>query len=136
MLIRYIIFAFISSFVNFLAQKATLWGISSFLENDKMELLIAQICGLGSGFVLKYFLDRAFVFNDKEIGSKAEETKKVSLYALMSVFTTFIFMGVQWCVFFMAGKERASDVGLVIGLLIGYTVKYFLDKRFVFKKLG
>lgn len=51
----------------------------------------------------------------------------------MGVFTTFIFWGVEISFDYFFKNNNAKYLGAVIGLSIGYLIKYFLDKNFVFK---
>jgi len=50
----------------------------------------------------------------------------------MSVFTTIIFWGTEIGFDVIFDNDNAKYLGAVIGLSIGYIVKYFLDKKFVF----
>jgi putative flippase GtrA len=85
--------------------------------------------GTLSGLLLKYFLDKKYIFF-YETSSKKDDGKKFFLYSLMGVFTTLIFWAFELGFEFLWQKKY---LGAVIGLLIGYIVKYQLDKRYVFK---
>jgi putative flippase GtrA len=77
-------------------------------------------------------LDKKYIFFHKP-KSKKDDGKKFFLYSLMGVFTTFIFWGFEIGFDYMFESQNAKYIGAVIGLGIGYIVKYFLDKKFVFK---
>ncbi|MFN0201742.1 MAG: GtrA family protein [Bacteroidia bacterium] len=141
MLKKYLIFAFIAAGLNFLVMSATknvldyfflMKGIPLTLVWQKMIDLSAKLTGIGSGFFLKYFLDKKYVF-DYQAETRKEAAKTVSLYALMSSFTTLFLFAFselyEWCF----RNEYALYVGWALGLAIGYTIKFFLDKKFVFK---
>ena len=49
-----------------------------------------------------------------------------------SVFTTFIFWGFEYVFDVLGQGSNWRYVGAVIGLVIGYRVKYTLDRDFVF----
>ena len=51
----------------------------------------------------------------------------------MGVFTTLIFWGFEILFDKLFEHELSKYAGAVIGLSIGYIVKYNLDKKFVFK---
>ncbi len=51
----------------------------------------------------------------------------------MGVFTTFIFWGFEIGFDVIFENQNAKYAGALLGLGIGYIVKYFLDKKFVFK---
>ncbi|MDF1855983.1 GtrA family protein [Pseudooceanicola sp.] len=76
----------------------------------------ALIVGTGTGLVVKYILDKRWIFGDRATGLAAHG-RRFSLYSLMGVATTAIF--------------RVSETAF---WLIGYAVKYRLDRRFVFSQ--
>ncbi len=125
--IRYIIFAIISTIVNLFFQ----W-LSFFMYDGFLSLYLAMLVGTLAGLVLKYVLDKKYIFFHETKGTK-DNGKKFLLYSLMGVFTTFIFWGFEIGFDFVYEDENAKYLGAVIGLAIGYVVKYNLDKKFVFK---
>jgi len=125
--IRYILFAIVSTLVNLLAQYGSFALYSGFLD-----LYVAMAVGTLAGLVVKYVLDKKFIFYH-EVQSKKEDAQKFFLYSLMGVFTTLIFWGFEIAFDALFTGESAKYIGALIGLAIGYVVKYFLDKRFVFK---
>jgi putative flippase GtrA len=50
----------------------------------------------------------------------------------MGVFTTVIFWSVEYAFYLTFATDTMRYVGGVIGLAIGFYVKYQLDKKFVF----
>lgn len=141
MIVKYISFAFLAFLVNtgvFHTADLLLQGIINsdnfsilIFKGDDIRFWLAYGMGLFAGFVLKYFLDKKFVFSDQR-ETRKKEVKKVLLYALMSIITTIILTLVVAGFKAYVSRERAKDIGLIIGLLIGYTTKFFLDKKFVF----
>lgn len=127
MVVRYIFFAIISTMVNLFFQ----W-LSFFLYSGFLSLYLAMFFGTLAGLVLKYILDKKYIFFHETKGAK-DNTKKFMLYSLMGVFTTFIFWGFEIGFDYAFEDENAKYLGAVIGLAIGYVVKYTLDKKFVFK---
>jgi putative flippase GtrA len=63
---------------------------------------------------------------------KKDDAKKFILYSLMGAFTTIIFWGTEIAFDTLYQDPNAKYVGAVIGLSIGYVIKYFLDKKYVF----
>ena len=123
-LIKYIIFAIISTIINLSFQY-----ISFYFYNGIYSIYIAMFNGTLSGLILKYILDKKFIFEYKS-NSKKQESKKFILYSIMGLFTTLIF----WL--FELGFDKLFNqkyLGAVVGLAIGYIVKYNLDKKFVFR---
>jgi putative flippase GtrA len=97
-----------------------------------LSLYVAMFIGTVAGLVLKYILDKKYIFFHTP-KSKRDDRRKFFLYSLMGLFTTFIFWGFEIGFDALFVNENAKYVGAVIGLSIGYVVKYFLDKKFVFK---
>lgn len=125
--IRYAIFALLSTIVNILFQYLSFLVYEGFLS-----LYVAMFIGTIAGLVLKYVLDKKYIFYHTP-KSKKDDGKKFFLYSLMGVFTTFIFWAFEIGFDYMYESENAKYVGGVLGLSIGYVVKYFLDKKYVFK---
>lgn len=124
---RYVVFAIISTLVNLAFQYLSFAVYDGFLA-----LYIAMFLGTLAGLVLKYILDKKYIFFHTP-KSKKDDGKKFFLYSLMGVFTTFIFWGFEIAFDMIFAFENAKYLGAVIGLGIGYIVKYQLDKKFVFK---
>lgn len=125
--LRYILFAIISTLVNLGFQY-----LSFALYSGYMSLYLAMFIGTLAGLVLKYILDKRYIFG-YEAKDKKDDGKKFFLYSLMGVFTTFIFWGFEIGFEYFFANEYAKYLGATIGLSIGYIVKYYLDKKFVFK---
>lgn len=125
--LRYVLFAVISTLVNLFFQYMSFLVYEGFLS-----LYAAMSAGTLAGLVVKYVLDKKYIFFHKP-KSKKDDGVKFLMYSLMGVFTTFIFWGTEIAFDRMYENENAKYLGAVIGLGIGYVVKYYLDKRFVFK---
>jgi putative flippase GtrA len=123
----YIVFAIVSTGVNLSFQYVSFWVYKGF-----GSLYLAMFLGTLAGLVVKYILDKKYIFFHIP-KSKKDDGKKFLLYSLMGVFTTFIFWGFEIGFDYIFKSEAAKYIGAIIGLSIGYIVKYFLDKKFVFK---
>jgi hypothetical protein len=66
--------------------------------------------------------------------SHAAEIRKVIVYGLSAVATTIIFWGVELSFWRIWGTAEAKYSGAVLGLSIGYWIKYRLDRHFVFAR--
>ena len=123
---RYAFFAFLATLANLAAQRLVLWFGDS-------GILFAMAVGAGTivGLVLKYFLDKRWIFGDMSAGVKAH-SKKFLLYTAMGIVTTAIFWATETAFWLVWETDVMREVGAVIGLSIGYVVKYNLDRRYVF----
>jgi putative flippase GtrA len=92
---------------------------------------LALAAGTGAGLVIKYVLDKRWIFADPSAGI-ASHGRMFSLYTLMGVASTGIFWGTQTAFFLATGSLAMLYLGGALGLAVGYWVKYRLDRRFVF----
>lgn len=127
LILRYALFALIAIIVNLGAQR-----IIFSLGDTAIYYAAAIIIGTAAGLVVKYVLDKKWIFYDDRSGAK-EIGRQFSAYTVMGIVTTFIFWGVETLAWMLTQDHSAREVGAVIGLSIGYFVKYLLDRKFVFK---
>ncbi|PNG26270.1 GtrA family protein [Methylocella silvestris] len=123
--IRYGLFAVIAGAMNLGAQAVT------FAIAPIQPLAISILVGTGVGFVVKYLLDKRWIFFDDYHGAAAE-TQKVLLYGAFSVAMTAIFWGFEIAFLAIWGTNFAKYAGAVIGLAIGNFLKYLLDRGITF----
>ena len=127
LVLRYTFFAIIATIANLGVQRLVLaYGDSG--------VFFALAVGAGTlvGLVIKYALDKRWIFYDLDTGVKAHG-QKFSLYTAMGLITTAIFWGTETAFWLIWQTDLMRELGAVIGLSIGYIVKYQLDRRFVFK---
>ena len=124
---RYVSFSIFATVVNISSQ----YG-SFYIYNGFLNLYLAMFVGTLSGLILKYILDKKYIFY---YNSKSSQYDGItfSLYSLTGIITTFIFWGFEIRFDYIFEDKNAKYLGAVIGLSIGYTAKYFLDKELVFK---
>ncbi|MCR9180540.1 MAG: GtrA family protein [Erythrobacteraceae bacterium] len=130
--LRYIAFAVIATLANLAVQRLVLA-----VPEPQAALAYPLALGAGTlaGLVIKYLLDKRWIFHDFSQGVEAHG-KRFSLYALMGVATTAIFWGTETVFWLTCQTHAARELGAVLGLGIGYVVKYRLDRRFVFTTGG
>ncbi len=123
---KYISFALIATILNLFTQYIFLkmyYGIGS--------LYLAMFLGTLIGLVIKYILDKNYIFKYK-INNKKEELKKIFLYSFLGIFTTLIFWSFEIAFDMIFEYDLAKYVGGSLGLALGYYLKYSLDKKIVF----
>jgi putative flippase GtrA len=123
---RYTLFALIATALNLLSQELTLQ-----LYAGPAAIYLAILIGTGTGLVSKYVLDKLYIFNVQTV-SLGDDLSRFLAYSLTGVVTTLIFWGAELGFEFLFGTRTARYTGAVLGLGIGYLMKYRLDKRFVF----
>src|SRR3712207_891165 len=116
MLFRYGVFAVVAMLANLATQEIV------FRLAPIAPLTLSILAGTAAGFVLKYILDKRFVFEDGFDGH-AREARKVALYGAFSVITTLVFWGFEVAFWMIWGTNAAKYTGAVIGLTIGYAAK-------------
>lgn len=125
---KYAVFAAIATVVNIVSQ-----DIAIRVYTGVFSLYVSIGFGTLTGLLVKYFLDKRYIFSYSTI-DMIENGQKFVLYSLMGISTTIIFWGTELGFDFLFGTKSMRYLGGVIGLCFGYWTKYNLDKRFVFVK--
>ena len=126
LVLRYATFAVIATMANLATQRLVLQGDAS---AERFAMAVAA--GTAVGLVVKYVLDKRWIFHDAEAGFRAHG-RKFTLYTLMGLVTTAIFWGSETLFWVIWRTDAMRELGAVLGLAVGYVVKYNLDRRFVF----
>lgn len=136
----YMIFAIIAIILNVSIQTLTeailkifFPEIASIVINiftQTFELWFFMCLGLGTfiGFIFKFIVDKFIVFEEKELILE-QTTRQATKYLFFAIFTTIIFWGTETLFQIL---WDAYVLGAIIGLTIGYTIKFVLDSKFVF----
>jgi putative flippase GtrA len=127
MLARYIAFAVLATLANLATQELV------FRLAPVAPLTLSIVAGTAAGFVLKYVLDKRWVFDDAYDGHR-EELQKITLYGAFSVLTTLVFWSFEVSFWMIWQTDFAKYAGAVLGLAVGYIAKFVLDRAFVFKE--
>jgi len=124
----YVTFAILATFVNLYIQ----WLVFTFITHE-LVFLLAIIIGTAAGLLVKYILDKKWIFDYRSINFR-EDTKIFFLYSLMGILTTIVFWGTETIFYIYFKFDGSQYVGAIIGLSFGYYLKYLLDKKYVFTK--
>lgn len=101
------------------------------IYSGPFAITLSILVGTGVGLLVKYILDKRFIFRFKAQNA-THDAQTFLLYMLMGVVTTVIFWGFEYAFAYFFQTKELRYLGGVIGLAIGYLVKYKLDKKFVF----
>lgn len=126
LVIRYGAFAIVATLANLGMQRIVLS-----MAGGTTAYILALCAGTGIGLVVKYALDKKWIFSDPLRSARAE-TCRFSLYTLTGVGTTFVFWSSETVFWFIWQTQAMRELGAVLGLTVGYITKYQLDKRYVF----
>lgn len=126
LIVRYAAFAVVATIANLATQRLV-------LQFGETGGHFAAAVGAGTivGLVIKYVLDKRWIFYDLETGAK-NHGRKFSLYTAMGLITTAIFWGTETAFWLIWRTDMMRELGAILGLSVGYVVKYNLDRRFVF----
>jgi len=127
--LKYCLFAIVATIVNLLSQ-----FIVFSIYAGVGSLYIGIFCGTAAGLVSKYILDKNFVF-EYQSSSNADELRNFSLYSLFGIVTTLIFWGTEILFDSLSQNPNSRYAGAIVGLAIGYLIKYQLDKHYVFNQI-
>lgn len=128
--VLYIAFAGLSTVLNIGAQM-----ISMALYAGPRAVELSILMGTVVGLPLRYILEKRFIFAFKSRGM-AHDGRLFVLYGFMGVFTTAVFWGVEYAFHLLFRTDAMRYAGGIIGLAIGYFLKYQLDKKYVFVSGG
>lgn len=126
--LAYTLFAVLATAANLGSQMLT-WRVYA----GPYALMVAIAIGTGVGLILKYVLDKHYIFR-YFTRNAAHEGRTFVLYTLTGVATTLVFWGFELGFEWIFGTARARYTGAVLGLAIGYVIKYQLDRRHVFRE--
>ena len=124
--VRYVLFAAVATVANLATQRLVLG-----LNDGAAGFAAAVFSGTLVGLLLKYALDKKWIFDDRSTGVAAHG-RKFSIYTAMGLVTTAIFWSTETAFWLIWQTDAMREAGAVIGLAVGYAVKYRLDRRFVF----
>jgi putative flippase GtrA len=126
LVIFYSLFAGISILANIGLQKLFL-----LVYSGPFSVPLSVFVGTGGGLVMKFALDKIWIFRYRH-RDLSHGIQSFLLYTVMGLATTVIFWGFEFGADAIYHSEPARFAGGAIGLIIGYIVKYRLDKKYVF----
>ena len=126
LLILYSVFAIIVTITNLSSQRLVL----SFLTGN-VGYFAALFTGTFIGVVLGYILDKNWIFKDSVMSSRAMG-KQFFWYAMTGAIHTPVFWLIESVFWFIWKTDGMRELGAVLGLVIAYTLKYFILRRYVF----
>jgi putative flippase GtrA len=127
---KYAVFAAVATGCNLGSQ-----AIMDRVYRGSLTVYVSLFVGTLVGLVVKYLLDKHFIFYDSTKGAIRTGWQFVR-YALTGLLTTAIFWGLELGAYHAFHAQVARYLGGALGLAIGYWLKYRLDKRLVFGSGG
>ena len=124
----YTVFALLAIAANIGSQ-----DVAIRLYAGAFAVTLSVMVGTGVGLVVKYVLDKKYIFR-YQVRDAAHDGRTFALYTIMGIVTTAIFWAFEFGFEFLFHSKSLRYFGGIIGLGIGYWMKYHLDKRFVFRE--
>ena len=124
--VLYGLFAVLSVSINIGSQILSVW-----LYKGLFSVEISILVGTLAGLPVRYFLDKRYIF-DFTSKNLVHDGKLFTLYSSMGVITTLIFWGTEYAFHHIYDTDIMRYLGGILGLSIGFFVKYKLDKKYVF----
>lgn len=124
----YILFALIATAAN-LSTQAWVGAI----DPSRWKFWTALAAGTAVGLVVKYILDRRYIFLVRKTGGSRHLARSFLLYSMSGGALTLLFWGTELAFYHgFPSWAEAKYVGGALSLAAGYWIKYHLDKRFAF----
>jgi putative flippase GtrA len=124
--VLYTLFAVLSIAINIGSQMLSIW-----IYKGQLSVEISILVGTAMGLPLRYFLEKRYIFNFTSKNLVHDGTLFV-FYSAMGAITTLIFWGTEFAFHLIYDTDFMRYIGGIIGLSIGFYVKYQLDKKYVF----
>lgn len=123
----YAAFAALSIAVNIGTQ-----ALASRTYDGAYSMPLSMAIGTAAGLVCKYVLDKIFIFAH-ETRDAGHELRTFMLYSMMGLVTTAVFWATELLFHYLFTAAYMRYVGAALGLIVGYVIKYWLDKKLVFR---
>jgi putative flippase GtrA len=127
---KYAVFAGVATGCNLGTQ-----ALMDHLYRGRLTVYVSLLAGTLVGLVVKYLLDKNFIFYDRT-GGVVRTWWQFVRYALTGLLTTAVFWGFELGALHLFHAQVARYLGGALGLAVGYWLKYQLDKRLVFQGAG
>lgn len=125
--LRYAISAVVSVAANLAGQQLTVIGVLA------APLIASIIVGTIVGFIVKYVIDKTWTFREPYTTHTAE-AHRITLSGFFSVLTTLVFWAFELGFFAIWQTDFAKYTGAILGLSLGYIIKFWLDQRLIFRE--
>jgi putative flippase GtrA len=124
--VLYTLFAVLSTVINISSQM-----LSILAYKGPFAVEISILVGTAMGLPLRYFLEKRYIFafTSRNLG---HDGKLFIFYSAMGVITTLIFWSTEYAFHLIYDTDFMRYIGGIVGLAIGFYVKYQLDKKYVF----
>ncbi|OLS14370.1 MAG: hypothetical protein RBG13Loki_2019 [Promethearchaeota archaeon CR_4] len=103
--------------------------IQTYYCSGDYPIIFSNLLGVAVGYIVKFILDKFIVFQKRNTKLKQSSVEFIKYFAFALV-TTAINLGIQLILINFADFHEI--VALIISLSVGYTIKFLLDRKYVF----
>lgn len=96
------------------------------------HLELSVLAGTAAGLPIKYVLEKKLIFRFSA-NNLGHDTRLFVIYSFLGIFTTALFWGTEYLFHVWFGTDAMRYAGAALGLTLGYTIKYQMDKHWVFR---
>ena len=128
--LRYGLFAVISIMVNIATQ-----DLSVRLYSGAYAVTLSVLAGTATGLISKFLLDKHYIFHYRS-KNLTHDMRLFTAYTVTGIGTTLLFWAFEFGFEYLFGSRLARYSGAVLGLTLGYLLKYRLDRKLVFVSAG
>lgn len=127
--VRYVLFAAVAIGANL----ATQWlMLSAVAAPPGLAVMLALAAGTVVALVVKYVLDKLYIFRDRTSGAQGH-LRTFTIYAATGLITTAIFWAIELAAWLADPGGPIMYAAGAVGLAFCYALKYRLDRRFAFR---
>ena len=105
--------------------------LTMYFYRGMLSFELSILFGTIAGLPLRYILEKRYIFSFKS-KNLSHDSQLFILYGFMSFFTTVLFWITEYTFNWIFATSAMTYLGGVVGLSVGYYIKYQLDKKFVF----
>ena len=120
------IFATFSFGINIGAQI-----ISTVFYDGPFFIELSILVGTAAGMPPRFILEKRYLFNSESLNHD-DNRRLFFMYCGTAVLSTICFWSAEYAFHLIYENEEMRYVGAVIGLTVGFWLKYQLDKNYVF----
>ena len=124
--VLYTLFAAASTGINIGSQMLFIW-----VYKGPFSVEISILVGTAVGMPLRFFFEKRYIFSFTS-RNLVHEGQLFVFYSAMSIIATLLFWGTEYAFHLIFNTDFMRYLGGMIGLSIGFYVKYQLDKKYVF----
>jgi len=95
----------------------------------ELSIIIATLLTMPT----RYFIEKNYVFYGLQ---KSSDSLSFSMYTFSAIVSTIIFWSIEYSFHLIYYSDLLRYLGGILGLSIGFIIKFFIDKLYIFNTLS